>query len=66
MFYVRAYTIWNTTFEWTVVTVEKAREYAKRIVMEGLWYKVPGSLLDEEEFLPVDKVAKVRIGKVEE
>ncbi len=54
---VRVYDYFQNTHEWTVESIQKAREYAKRIVTEGLWY-VDG---DEEVFLPVHQVFKVKI-----
>lgn len=58
MWTVEAYTIFNTTRSWEVESQEKAREYAKRIIMEGLWYFDDNG---NEVFLPVHEVVKVKI-----
>ena len=57
MFTVKAYTIWNTTHEWNVESLNKAREFAKRMIMEGLWYHVE----ETEVFVPVVHIIKVTI-----
>ena len=57
MFTVKAYTIWNTTHEWEVESANKAREFAKRMIMEGLWY----STEKEEVFVPVVQLVKVTV-----
>jgi len=57
MVIVKVYDIYNNTHEWEVRDIEKAREYAKRIVVEGLWYKDG----DEEIFFPVHKIVKVKL-----
>lgn len=58
---VIAYDVYHNTHKWTVASVEKAREYATRITTEGLWYREG----EEEIFLPVHSVLKVKIRPVE-
>ena len=55
---VRAYDIYNNVHKWTVIGIEKGREYAKRIIREGLWFKEG----DTEVFYPVHAIVKVVIG----
>jgi hypothetical protein len=57
MFNVIVYDVFNNTHEWPVESIEKAREYAKRIIMEGLWYIDN----DQEIFLPVHQIVKAKI-----
>jgi hypothetical protein len=57
MFVVKAYDVFNNTHEFPVDTLEKGREYAKRIISEGLWVKES----DGETFYPVHQVVKVRV-----
>ena len=59
MFTVKAYTIWNTTHEWDVESANKAREFAKRIIMEGLWYREEEQKV--EVFVPVTNIVKAKI-----
>lgn len=59
MIKVTVYDIYNNTHVWEVSTWEKAREYAKRIILEGLWYKEG----KDEIFMPVWEIIKVKIGE---
>lgn len=59
---VKVYTTWNTTRSWSVVGLDKAREYAKRIITEGLWYKDE----DTEVFVPVHNLVKAKVIPVAE
>lgn len=54
---VKVYDIYNNIHEWKVDDIKKAREYAKRIIIEGLWYR------DEEGevFFPVHRIIKVKL-----
>jgi hypothetical protein len=54
---VKTLTVWHTTIEFKVDSVNKAREYAKRIITEGLWH-IEG---DTEIFIPVHNLVKVKI-----
>jgi hypothetical protein len=57
MYIVKAYDIYNNTHEFGVETKEAGREYAKRIITEGLWI-----LKDDcEVFYPVHQVVKVKV-----
>jgi len=60
MYIVKAYTVFNVTTKWKVDSMDKAREYAKRMITEGLWYSEDG---ENEVFLPVHQVQKVKIYK---
>ena len=55
---VKVYDIFNNTFEYLVPTKENGREYAKRIITEGLWRKEG----DLEIFYPVHEIVKVTVG----
>jgi len=55
---VKVYTVYNTTREWSVESTDKGREYAKRIITEGLWYIEEDGT---EVFLPVHRVEKVKV-----
>ena len=57
---VKAYTAWNTEHSWEVDDWDTAREYAKRMVTEGLWLR-PDPDLRDEVFLPVHQIVKVKI-----
>lgn len=57
MFKVKVYDIYNNTREFAVETVEMGREYAKRIITEGLWIK-EGM---DEVFYPVHQIVKVKV-----
>lgn len=57
MWTVEALTIYHTKYKWDVAGQHKAREYAKRIITEGLWY-IDGK---DEVFLPVHQIQKVKI-----
>lgn len=57
MIIVNVYDIFNNEHPFTVKDIAKGREYAKRIIMEGLWY-IDG---DEEVFLPVHQIVKVKV-----
>lgn len=57
MFEVIVYDVYNNTHVFTVDTVEKGREYAKRIITEGLWVKDNG----DELFYPVKAIIKVKV-----
>lgn len=59
MITVTAYTIWNTKKEWEVDTNDKGREFAKRIITEGLWYTENDN---KEVFVPPCNLIKVTIG----
>ena len=61
MYKVVVYDIFNNKHEWTVETIEKGREYAKRIIMEGLWEKQG----EEEVFYPVHQIIKVKVCMIE-
>lgn len=54
---VTAYDVFNNEHDFPVESVQKGREYAKRIIMEGLWY-IDG---EDEVFLPVHQLVKVKI-----
>lgn len=54
---VTAYDIFNNEHDFPVKNLAKGREYAKRIIMEGLWY-VDG---EDEVFLPVHQIVKVKV-----
>ena len=59
MWKVKVYLTWNTSHSFTVAGEKTAKEYAKRIGTEGLWY-------DDDEvggkvFVPVHSVVKIRI-----
>ncbi len=58
MFIVTAYTIWNTKKRWKVESRDKGREFAKRMIIEGLWY-VEGK--GDEVFVPPHNLMKVRL-----
>ena len=58
MFIVKVYTVWQTTVEFEVPTKDIAREYAKRIITEGLWNIEKDST---EVFVPVHNLVKVKI-----
>jgi hypothetical protein len=60
MWRVKVYDTFNNTHEWGVANRDKAREYAKRIITEGLWFNDG----DEEVFYPVHQVVKVKIGEM--
>lgn len=61
---VRAYTIYQGVFDFPVQGDDdlqarmKAREYAKRIILEGLWKIWTDGT---EEFWPPDKIVRVKI-----
>ncbi len=57
MFEVIAYDTFNNTHRFEVDTLEKGREYAKRIITEGLWIKED----DGEIFYPVHIIVKVKV-----
>ena len=57
---VVAYDFWNNEHKFEVKSESKAREYAKRIITEGLWYTDDEGC---EIFLPVHNVVKVKITK---
>ena len=57
MWVVDALTIFHTKYLWLVDNQNKAREYAKRIITEGLWY-IEG---EAQVFLPVHQIQKVKI-----
>ena len=55
---VTAYTVWNTKKEYEVIDMDKGREFAKRMIMEGLWY------IEEEGtevFIPPCNLVKVKV-----
>lgn len=55
---VIVYDFWHNKHEWTVDGESSAKEYAKRIITEGLWFR------DSEKgqtFLPVHQIIKVKI-----
>lgn len=58
MYKVVAYTIFNTTYTFEVEGLRGAREYAKRIITEGLWWIEDTG---EEIFWPVPQIFKVVI-----
>lgn len=62
---VKVYDFYNNTREWVQPTKKKAREYAKRIITEGLWYKEEEGGVVVEVFLPVHRVVKVKVIPVE-
>jgi len=57
MWKVKAFDTFNNTHEWKVESEDKAREYAKRIITEGLWF-LDGN---KQVFYPVHRVVKVVI-----
>jgi hypothetical protein len=59
---VTAYLFNQNTFSWDVESWEKGREYAKRIVTEGLWIAED----EEEVFYPVHQVYKVKLQETDE
>jgi hypothetical protein len=60
---VLVYTFSNNKHSWTVDTVPQAREYAKRIITEGLWISEGP---DIEVFYPPHQIFKVKVLKSEE
>lgn len=61
---VTVHDIFNNKHEWEVESREKGREYAKRIITEGLWFlDIEG---EKEVFYPVHQIVKVELSKVEE
>ena len=60
---VRALDIFHTEHIWEVDSMEKGREYAKRIVTEGLWLINSDN---SEVFFPVHQVVKVKVIPVTE
>jgi hypothetical protein len=56
---VKVYDIYNNVHTFSVESVEKGREYAKRIITEGLWFFENG----DEVFYPVHRIVKVTIEK---
>jgi hypothetical protein len=57
MFTVKVYDVFNNVHEFSVRTKEAGREYAKRIITEGLWF-IDGN---DEVFYPVHQIVKVKI-----
>ncbi len=58
MFEVIAYDTFNNTHRFEVDTPEKGREYAKRIITEGLWFEEDDG---SEMFYPVHLIVKVKV-----
>lgn len=61
MFEVTVYDIYNNTHSFRVESKEKGREYAKRIITEGLWLAEGEHLEEGEVFYPVHSVVKVKV-----
>jgi hypothetical protein len=60
MWKVVVYTVFNTKKTFEVDSREKAREYAMRIIREGLWF-TEDEREQREVFYPVANVVKVVI-----
>lgn len=60
---VIVYLLHNVTHEFSVPTIEKGREYAHRIITEGLWVIVDPGVW--EEYWPVHQIVKVVIREAE-
>ena len=59
---VRVYLDSNNIIEFWVDSDRSAREYAKRIITEGLWFKETDADTNYEEvFCPVHRIYKVKI-----
>lgn len=56
---VVVYLLHNVTHEFPVPTIQKGREYAHRVVTEGLWVISERGV--REEYWPVHQIVKVVI-----
>ena len=54
---VIVYDVFNNKHEWKVKTGDNGKEYAKRIITEGLWF-IDGN---KDVFYPVHQIVKVVI-----
>lgn len=59
---VKVYDVFNNTRSFVVKDMAAGREYAKRIIMEGLWYIDDGA----EIFMPVHNIVKVKVEETKE
>jgi hypothetical protein len=61
---VKVYDVFNNTHEFVVESLDRAREYAKRIITEGLWLNLDETGANYEVFYPVHEIVKVKINKI--